>query len=353
MTAPRKKMTDKDKKLLWGKAGGRCSICQKLVINTEDSDNIGVITGVESHIVGHSKKGPRGSYEVDLDQRHKYQNMILLCSEHAKTIDERTDFWTIEKLRSQKQLHEEVMSKLRFPNIKVMPKLKLIEPTGQSRGSSQGHFHKYSVRNFGKGEAFNLKFWIRGWGYNSKLLDIKNKSYLDEKEIIELELRVDRTPIHTQVIPFLKFYATYQNLDDETISYISDLIQIPTPGGEILNTKIAGEEKYELQTKEINIDSMEILPSLGDYTQAYYETGSNSFKIKVSRTLLACWGISEENILDCLYDLGLCNLKVMMELDAYQDKEYTTMSFPKTEKVGHERFVEALEFIRNGEYEII
>lgn len=95
---------------------------------------------------------------------------------------------------------------------------------------------------------------------------------------------------------------------------------------------------------------MEILPSRGDYTEAMYTVGGQSFKIKVSRTLLACWNISDEHIRDCFYDLGLINLKVMSKLNAYQDKEYSTMSFPQTEKSGQARFEEALELINSGDY---
>ena len=351
MSNSRKKMTDKDKKLLWGKAAGRCSICHKLLINTEDSDNIGVITGVEAHIIGHSKNGPRGDSDLPLNKRHLYENMILLCSEHAKTIDERTDFWSIDKLKETKKQHEKLMSELKSPNKRISPKLKLVEPTGKSTGGPQGHYHKFTVRNFGKGEALNINFWIRGWGFKSEILDTKNRSYLDEKEKIELDLRVDGTPLHTKEIPFLKFYATYQNLDDELIRYQSNLIQIINPSGETYNTKIANKDNYELISGEVGIDSIEILPSMGDYSQALYKCGTHSFKIKVSRTLLACWGIQDDYLWDCFYDLGVANISLMSKLDAFQDKEYSTYSFPETNKSGLDRFIEAIEFINNGEYE--
>lgn len=231
MSNQRKPMTDKDKKLLWGKAAGRCSICKKLVINTEDEDKVGVIVGVEAHIIGHSSDGPRGESNLPLEERHFYDNMILLCSEHAKTIDERTDIWTVERLKQQKQLHEEEMRELKSPNKKVFPKIKLIEPTGKSTGGPQGHFHKFTVRNFGSGEAINLKCWVRGWGFSADLTDPRNRSFLDDKERIEYDLKVDGTPLHNEEIPFLRFYATYRNLEDESILYSAQLGQVLTPGG--------------------------------------------------------------------------------------------------------------------------
>jgi len=350
MSNPRKAMSDKDKKLLWGKAAGRCSICKKIVINTEDEDKEGVIVGVESHIVGHSVDGPRGQHDMPLDERHHYKNMILLCSEHAKTIDERTDIWTVEKLRQLKQSHEEEMLELRSASNKINPKIKLIEPTGKSTGGPQGHFHKFSVRNFGKGEVINLKCWIRGWGISAKLSDPRNRSFIDEKETIEYDLRVDGTPLHNQEVPFLNLHATYRNLDDQSILYSAKLRQDLTQGGELYDTKIAGEEKYQLLDGLISFDRMEILPSRGDYTEAMYSVGGQNFKVKVSRSLLACWDIPDENIWDCFYDLGLANVQIMSKLNAYQDKEYSTMTFPKTEKVGLARYQEAIELIETGQY---
>ncbi len=343
-------MTDKDKKLLWGKAAGRCSICKKIVINTEDEDKIGVIVGVEAHIVGHSADGPRGKHDMPLDERHHYKNMILLCSEHSKTIDERIDVWTVKKLIQQKQSHEAEMLELRSDSKKVNPKIKLIEPTGKSTGGSQGHFHKFTVRNFGSGEVINLKCWIRGWGFNAELEDPRNRSFLDEKETIEYDLRVDGTSLHNQEIPFLYFYATYRDLEDRFILYIAKLMQNLTLGGELYDTKIAGEERYQLGEVLLDFDEMEILPSRGDYTEAMYEVSGQTFKVKVSRSLLACWNISEEHIFDCFYDLGLANLKIMSRLNAYQNKEYLTTTFPMTEKTGLERYEEALELIESGEY---
>ena len=83
----RTQMSNEDRKLLWGKAGNRCAICKKLLVNIEDNDERGVIVGIESHIVGHSGDGPRGKDKLPLSDRHKYENIILLCTIVKALID--------------------------------------------------------------------------------------------------------------------------------------------------------------------------------------------------------------------------------------------------------------------------
>lgn len=93
---------EKTKKLLWGKSGGKCAFpkCNKDLIGDEDN-----IQGEICHIVARKKEGPRGraDYVGDLDSE---ENLILLCAEHHKIVDDFPQKYTVELLQQYKKKHE-------------------------------------------------------------------------------------------------------------------------------------------------------------------------------------------------------------------------------------------------------
>ena len=98
----------KDTKILWSRAFGRCSICQKRLV-TEASKAVpseATVVGEECHIVGESKNGPRGESILKLKDRNRYPNLILLCREHHKIVDDDPSAWPIELLHQTKANHE-------------------------------------------------------------------------------------------------------------------------------------------------------------------------------------------------------------------------------------------------------
>ncbi len=97
-------ITDRTRKILWVKAGGRCSICQvQLVTEGTDTDEPSVF-GEEAHIVGQSPNGPRAGNVPDVDS---YANLILLCRKHHKQVDDQVGYYTVERLKEFKRQHEE------------------------------------------------------------------------------------------------------------------------------------------------------------------------------------------------------------------------------------------------------
>lgn len=83
-----------DAKMLWGRAGGRCSICHR-----EGGAEI-------AHIVARSPDGPRGDDPLPLEQRDLYENLILLCPNDHSTVDGNVKEWTVARLRDVKAAHE-------------------------------------------------------------------------------------------------------------------------------------------------------------------------------------------------------------------------------------------------------
>lgn len=98
-------ITDKTRKTLWAKSGNRCLLCRIELVQQTDGVTENVIIGEECHIISSSDKGPRGNIPYDGDY-DSYDNLILLCANDHKRIDELIDIYTVETLRLFKSVHE-------------------------------------------------------------------------------------------------------------------------------------------------------------------------------------------------------------------------------------------------------
>lgn len=350
MTQRRPKMSDQDRKLLWGKAGNRCAICKKFLVNVEDGDDRGVIVGIEAHIVAHSIDGPRGNDSLPLEQRHLYENIILLCMEHSRTIDERPDVWTKEKLHELKREHEQLVMEL-VPKIEhPHPVLRLIRPVGYTGGPT-GHFQFLRLKNFDKEAALDLKCWMQGFGFYHELNSRTADTYLDAGQHMDYPFQLDGLKVEQEEVPLLYFYANYSTLEGQKILYKSSLVQKTVPSGAFKIIELGDENEYSKSVVKTYVDQMLVLDSFGDYEQAEYTVGEHHFKIKASRSLLSTWSITTgEQVQYCFLELGRANMNVMTKLKVFQDKEYYTDSFPETFTTGFERFAEALKHIESGSY---
>lgn len=97
-------VSEKTRKTLWVKAGGRCSICQEqLITDPEAAEDEPSVYGEECHIVAQSRGGPRAE---DIDDLDGYENLILLCRKHHKQVDDQVAHFTVERLRRIKHDHE-------------------------------------------------------------------------------------------------------------------------------------------------------------------------------------------------------------------------------------------------------
>jgi hypothetical protein len=99
-------ITDRTRKILWIRAGGRCSICrEQLVIDAMDDDDDPSVFGEECHIVARSPGGPRAAEIEDMDG---YDNLILLCRKHHKQVDDQRSHFTVDRLKQIKREHEQM-----------------------------------------------------------------------------------------------------------------------------------------------------------------------------------------------------------------------------------------------------
>ena len=95
-----------DRKLLWARAYNRCALCRRPLTRPADADERpALVTGEEAHIVARSSTGPRGSERsgVRIDS---YDNLVLLCPEDHKRVDDQPTTFSVERLRALKSEHE-------------------------------------------------------------------------------------------------------------------------------------------------------------------------------------------------------------------------------------------------------
>jgi hypothetical protein len=98
----------KTHKLLWGRSGGKCAICKNpLMTFSEDDIDDPSIIGEEAHIIGRKKDAARGTdMRLALGERDVFSNLILLCRNHHKEIDDKENEYTVDRLLEIKETHE-------------------------------------------------------------------------------------------------------------------------------------------------------------------------------------------------------------------------------------------------------
>ena len=99
-------ISDRDRKLLWARAGGTCTLCKGHLTEDAKGGDKDVVFGEEAHIVSEQPNGPRfrpmPRKEVD-----SYTNLLLLCASDHKIVDEQVTYYTEQRLHTLKQEHEE------------------------------------------------------------------------------------------------------------------------------------------------------------------------------------------------------------------------------------------------------
>jgi hypothetical protein len=99
------------RKLLWGKAGNRCSICNCRLSQVSETSSPEAVIGDEAHIVARQPGGAR--YEpLSAHERDGYDNLILLCPNHHRVIDTQAADWSVDRLKRCKIEHEARIARL-------------------------------------------------------------------------------------------------------------------------------------------------------------------------------------------------------------------------------------------------
>ncbi|GAA1619017.1 hypothetical protein GCM10009733_014210 [Nonomuraea maheshkhaliensis] len=108
-------ISERARKIIWVESGGRCAICRRQVLTPGSETDDPSIFGEECHIVARGASGPRaGGLGEELVDHHS--NLLLLCSEHHKQVDDQVSTFTVERLHEIKKSHREWIARLGNPD---------------------------------------------------------------------------------------------------------------------------------------------------------------------------------------------------------------------------------------------
>lgn len=97
--------------MLWGMAAGRCELCNRLLYMDL---SFGVIDNFaeRAHIHAVSKNGPRFRKDMTDEECNDVNNLMLLCQEHHKMVDDYPEDFQSDLLIEKKRTHEERIRKV-------------------------------------------------------------------------------------------------------------------------------------------------------------------------------------------------------------------------------------------------
>jgi len=101
-------ISPKDQKILWGRSSGRCAFksCRKNLIHNKTEKDSESLIGEMAHIKGEKQTAARYDSQLGLSACNEYENLILLCRDHHKLVDDQYNEYTVEKLYEMKKEHE-------------------------------------------------------------------------------------------------------------------------------------------------------------------------------------------------------------------------------------------------------
>lgn len=137
---------DRDLKLLWGFSAARCNHpeCKIVCIAEGTSNEKDAVFGKIAHIYAHSDGGPRSNPNLSPSDRDKYENWILLCSNHHDIIDKQPDSYPADKLNTWKENHEAwvhdnlvtAMPNVSFAELEIVTKAIISNPVAPTENYS-------------------------------------------------------------------------------------------------------------------------------------------------------------------------------------------------------------------------
>jgi hypothetical protein len=97
-------VTERVSKVIWGQCAARCCICRADLLH-EEGGRVSSLVGEVAHIVGETRSAARGACDMPASERNESDNLLLLCREHHKIVDDDPIMYPIDRLRQIKDEH--------------------------------------------------------------------------------------------------------------------------------------------------------------------------------------------------------------------------------------------------------
>ncbi|MEK7595531.1 MAG: hypothetical protein AAB443_03025 [Patescibacteria group bacterium] len=344
----------KDLKILWSKAGGRCSVCKAELVHEKTEKEQEVVVGVNAHIVADSTNGPRGSPSLPTEQRRLYDNLILLCMKHNKVIDTQLDTYTVEKLRQIKKDHEVWVSEKLVPTEKFSGKqgtpikqndipILDLENVGGS-GGPNGHFLLFKITNNSQTQkAIDCIWEVRGLGYSFRDQE-SNRFNLQPNFSKEVTYRFDTEKLYQEDVPELSLVMEFKDIYGNAYFTRRELLQVRVRSGAFYTLERGITFYPAEQIVDIGIKSISEPYFAGDNEKCHIEISLNEkpqiVTIGVSRTFLTTWGVINDTgkVRAILTELGDRVVRKMILKGVVEDYMFITSNFPSEYQSGFEGY---------------
>lgn len=97
-------ISERISKIVWGQCAARCCMCQKTLL-FEKNGVVSSLIGEVAHIVGETSAAARGVSPLSKAERNEADNLMLLCRDHHKIVDDDPVTYPVDWLHRVKDDH--------------------------------------------------------------------------------------------------------------------------------------------------------------------------------------------------------------------------------------------------------
>lgn len=207
-------------------------------------------------------------------------------------------------------------------------------------GGPNGHFERFIVKNIGKDIATNIRWGIRGFGYEWRSLDITFDLSAEQSQEVTYPISTEK-PFSEDVNDLCIFFE-YNTIKGVNLFSRMELSQKKVPSDSFNNLK-GGTYHYPTVLKNDGLELLEILDKTGDSVKAVFKIGlddkAQKVQIGISDTLLATWGFqTKREIKNALEELGHRQIRNMVEGSRLKDFTFIRSDYPQIFQSGYEGY---------------
>jgi hypothetical protein len=199
-------ITDRTRKDLWARSGNRCALCHTELSLKQELSQSDLNIGEECHIISEKLAGPRHS--PNFPDYDACDNLVLLCRNHHRMIDEDSIFFSVELIRKIKSNHElwvksclETADKKLDPKVRFYPRITSGKRLVEIVDSVHAHHFDHDELNTSE-EAEQVSEFIQNM---SDWVDVLGMDVVERSERIKLGFQLNEELQKLEKVGFILF----------------------------------------------------------------------------------------------------------------------------------------------------